>query len=319
MKALRCCFVGIFPLARSHQLVLAVLALTLHLPASAADVTLLDPATLAVGTTIGEYLIVKESCPDPAKTNCQPTDKLKYVSAVPGRLGQIEFAVNLTDNFDIEVNVDWREDFDQHMIALFKADNKSESSLFVRFTYYWANQIEFNYSGRHNSSGNLGWQNGNAINNVELSATGGVASLNINRTPFKDDDGKESDTVALNSSQPYVKLVIGGIREDERLFEVKIKGGTETGTIPSSGGNFDSGKQAGIQQCKTDPASCGISMTGSGTGGVHANFNPSTGELYIPLVDVPGAFGGVQTYEVYLKQQPLKFSFDLDMNRLTLK
>jgi len=39
----------------------------------AADTVLLDPATLAVGTTLGEYLVVKESCPDPSKTNCQAT------------------------------------------------------------------------------------------------------------------------------------------------------------------------------------------------------------------------------------------------------
>jgi hypothetical protein len=50
-----------------------------------------------------------------------------------------------------------------------------------------------------------------------------------------------------------------------------------------------------------------------------AAFNPNIGELHIPSIDVPGAFGGMQTYEVYLKQQPLKFTFDLDMGRVVLK
>lgn len=307
MKASRCCFISIFTLAWRHQLVLAVLALTLHLPASAADVTLLDPATLAVGTTLGEFLIVKESCPDPSDTKCQPTDKLKYVSAVAGRSGKIEFAVNLTDNFEVEANIYGIG----QTITLYKADN---SSLYIRVT----GEVLFNDPRRSNAVWNLGWQN-DAIENIKLSANMGVAFLSINSVPFKNGASNLGDTVALDISNPYVKLTIGNINDAMRLFEIKIKGGMGTGTTPPSGGDFDSGKQAGIQQCKTDPASCGISMTGSGTGGVHANFNPSTGELYIPLVDVPGAFGGVQTYEVYLKQQPLKFSFDLDMNRLTLK
>jgi hypothetical protein len=128
----------------------------------------------------------------------------------------------------------------------------------------------------------------------------------------------------------YNDLLITEIGKDDKIYSIKVKNlgssttpitspGTTTPTTATLAAEFDKGKQAGIQQCKTDPASCGISMTGSGTGGTHANFNPSTGELYIPLVDVPGAFGGMQTYEVYLKQQPLKFSFDLDMNRLMLK
>jgi len=240
---------------------------------------------------------------------------MKYVSAVTGRTGKIEFAVNLTDNF--ELDVDWRESnyFDQQVITLFKADNENVSPLYVRFS----SSIEFSDGARSDRDFSLGWQRGDSINDVELSAKNGTAYLNINGTPFKDNGGSEGDTVALETSQPFVKLVIAGIKEADRLFEVTLKGGTGTGATSTSGGDFDSGKQAGIQQCLTDPASCGISVTGSGTGGTHANFNPSTGELYIPFVDVPGVFGGVQTYEVYLMQQPLTFTFDLDVNRVVPK
>lgn len=38
-----------------------------------ADTVLLDPAALAVGASVGEFLEVKEGCPDPSKTNCQAT------------------------------------------------------------------------------------------------------------------------------------------------------------------------------------------------------------------------------------------------------
>jgi hypothetical protein len=57
--------------------------------------------------------------------------------------------------------------------------------------------------------------------------------------------------------------VIAGIKEADRLFEVTLKGGTG-GTTPVTGGDFDSGKQAGIQQCVNDPASCGITVTAGG-------------------------------------------------------
>ncbi|GEM_PF-1484062 len=283
----------------------------------AADTVLLDPATLAVGTTLGEYLVVKESCPDPARTDCQATEKMKYISAVTGRTGKIEFAVNLTDNFELDVNVDWKDFAQQKTITLFKAVGDNTSSLYVTFYYNGGSDIAFT-AGHDNSNGSLGWQWNNSINDVELSAKNGTAFLNINGSPFKDRFGR-GDTVALDTSQPFVKLVIAGIKETDRLFEVTLKGGTGTGTTPSGGGDFDSGKQAGIQQCLTDPVSCGISVTSSGTGGTHANFNPSTGELYIPFVDVPGVFGGVQTYEVYLMQQPLTFTFDLDVNRVIPK
>lgn len=287
---------------------------------------MLDPATLKVGDTIGESLVVKESCPDPSKTNCQPTEKLKYITAVAGRTGKIEFVVNLTDNFELDVNANW-DSFDQQIITLFKADNKS--SLFVRFSNN-SKTILFNDENRWNYRDDIGWQSGSSINDVELSAKTGVTFLNINGTPFKDAQGEEGDTVTLDTSQPYVKLVIGGIKDDDRLFEVTLKGVSSTNTTPTTpttptttGNNdFESGKQAGIQQCVANPASCGITVTGgssSSSNSGHATYNPAKGEVYIPFIDVPGAFGGIQTYEVYLVQQPLTFTFDLDLGRLVLK
>jgi hypothetical protein len=285
-----------------------------------ADTVLLDPATLAVGATVGEFLVVKESCPDPSKTNCQATEKIKYITAVAGRTGKIEFDVNLTDNFELDVNVNWAS-FVQQAITLFKADNDNANSLYVRLEN-GSQYINFNDESRENYTGNLGWQSGNSINNVELSAKNGTAYLNINGTPFKDNGGNEGDTVALDTSTPFVKLVIAGIKEADRLFEVTLKGGTGGSTTPTTDGDFESGKQAGIQQCVGNPASCGITVSGGGgtcTGGAHATYTPASGEVYIPLIDVPGPFGGIQTYEVYLLQQPLTFTFDLDTNRIIPK
>jgi len=101
------------------------------------------------------------------------------------------------------------------------------------------------------------------------------------------------------------------------LQEIKICQSACIGTV-----DFESGKQAGIQQCVSNPTSCGINVTaenGCNNNSAHAAYNSSTGEVYIPFIDVPGAFGVIQTYEVYLIQQPLTFTFDLDNNRIKLK
>lgn len=67
---------------------------------------------------------------------------MKYITAVAGRTGKIEFDVNLTDNFELDVNVDWKENnyFDQQAITLFKVDNENTGTLYIRFS----SAIEFN-------------------------------------------------------------------------------------------------------------------------------------------------------------------------------
>jgi len=44
-----------------------------------------------------------------------------------------------------------------------------------------------------------------------------------------------------------------------------------------------------------------------------------TGELHIPCVRVPGAFGRIETYDVWLEQRAGSFTFDLDTNRIQSK
>jgi hypothetical protein len=62
----------------------------------------------------------------------------------------------------------------------------------------------------------------------------------------------------------------------------------------------------------TTPAT--VTNSGCQSGG-HAHYNPATGEVYIPYIDVPTPFG-TQTYEVYLIQQPSLLTFDLDAERI---
>jgi len=86
-----------------------------------------------------------------------------------------------------------------------------------------------------------------------------------------------------------------------------------------NGGDYDAGYQAGIEQaqqeCQNDPASCGIDSASC----KHSTYEPSKGEVHIPFIDVPGAFGTTQTFDIYLMQQPSTLTFDLDLQRIILK
>jgi len=119
--------------------------------------------------------------------------------------------MNITDNFELDVNVDW-DRFNQQTITLFKSNNENASSIYISFGRDLGNSPVVNFDdGRANYTGVIGWQDGSSVNNVELSANNGTAYLNINGTPFKVHSGNMGNTVALDTSQPFVKLVIAGI------------------------------------------------------------------------------------------------------------
>jgi hypothetical protein len=76
--------------------------------------------------------------------------------------------------------------------------------------------------------------------------------------------------------------------------------------------NTDGSTQAGIDQCKADPNCKGTTVAST-----HALYDPAKGELHVPFVDV-GTLGLIQTFDVYLMQRSGEFTFDLDLNRITL-
>jgi len=79
--------------------------------------------------------------------------------------------------------------------------------------------------------------------------------------------------------------------------------------------------QAGIDQCKTDPASCGIIVSDSAitaSGDCIANYSLA-GQLHVPCVSVPDAFGGTAIYDIKMNQQTGSFTFDLDMGSVKPK
>ncbi|MCP3875788.1 MAG: C-type lectin domain-containing protein [Desulfobacteraceae bacterium] len=73
-------------------------------------------------------------------------------------------------------------------------------------------------------------------------------------------------------------------------------------------------REEGRQQCIDDPASCGITIYPGKS--QHAVYKPQAGELYIPFVDVPDAFGGITVYEVTLMQQPPSLIFEVKLDKV---
>jgi len=68
--------------------------------------------------------------------------------------------------------------------------------------------------------------------------------------------------------------------------------------------------EEGKQICIDNPASCGIIVSDGND--CMANYSPN-GQLHVPCVSVPDAFGGITVYDIKLQQQPGVFTFDLDM------
>ncbi len=70
-------------------------------------------------------------------------------------------------------------------------------------------------------------------------------------------------------------------------------------------------QQATIEKCQKDPKACNINVNVK-----HATYNPKTGEVYLPFLDVQLENNSLVTFELFLLQQTNSFQFDLDLTRI---
>lgn len=88
----------------------------------------------------------------------------------------------------------------------------------------------------------------------------------------------------------------GSITMDFSNFVIEDSTASSTcDTTTSYNQGYSAGQTAAQAACRTNPASCGITTTGTGTSGSHAIYDPSTNQVHIPLLDVPSIFGGTPT------------------------
>jgi len=212
--------------------------------ATAADyTTLFDPATMQVGQTVGEYLVVKDYCPK--TTTCTTAEKVKYVTATSGRTGRLELPVSSGSDFEISFNI-WAEDdcySSDFTITLYLSDGSSLAlnvgSCSTRVSYP---------DGKYD---NLNWITG--VNDFRLVAAQSVLKISAN-------DKFVNTTFSLSGT--INRIVISKINEgQESLYEIRTRG------VQYGGGSIQQGIQQGIAQCKANPASCGIT-TGTTTAAI---------------------------------------------------
>ncbi len=258
--------------------------------AIAADYVL-DASTMAVGATANENLVVKEGCLDPTKTSC--TEKVRYFTASSlTKVGNVQVLGNLTGDFEIIVTADFAGS--PKGIKLLTADNKgfglSFEGDYSDYSFLPSGVGEGGIRDTGIGSATLrGWAGGNAFNEVKISVQKGVASVSTNGQTI-------SAQITFDPSVVFTKVSIEGIKSDDRLSDIKVRGMQTIASCAASTSTTST----------TQPTNC------------TATYNASTGRLAVPCVAVPVTqpFGGTQTvnYSIEMQQRASGFVFDLDLN-----
>ncbi len=240
---------------------------------------------------------------------------IKFVSGQASD-GKINYNIsNLARDFEMIFEFSFRTS----MLISFTASDKEAKFGFVWDCWYM--QLGNNSSGSYS---NIGCNEDLATQTLKIKVEAGSIKTYVNSKFFQSMTLEQPDKV-------YNELLITGVAKEDKLYTMKVSNlGSSTTpitspdtTIPTTAtlaAEFEKGKQAGIQQCVTDPLSCGLRLTinTAETDGCIANY-ATNGELHIPCVNVPGAFGKIDTYDVWLQQQSGSFTFDLDLTRIQLK
>jgi hypothetical protein len=210
---------------------------------------------------------------------------VKWVTGNGVEDGRLKFPVNISGDFELFMKVKFASSWsDIYKIFLTSEEYK------IEFVFGSIIALSFGKENAYDESG--AWRKGNT-NELKLSVKGNVAKLYIN-------DVFSQKLTTLKPGLTYTLLLFDKWLKNDQLYELKIGGSASATATPISSGGGE----------------CGTATSGDAP---HAIYDPSKGELHVPFVDVPGAFGGVQTYEIYLRQKPMSFTFDLDMDRVKLR
>jgi hypothetical protein len=267
-------------------------ALMMAMQGSLAKDYVLDATTMAVGATAGENLVVKEGCLDPRKTSC--TDKFKWLSSTsPIKIGNLQVLGQLTGDYEVVITADFGGD--PKGIKLLTADNHGISLTFEGD----AIGREFSSNGIGNGGNRNccallpGWNGSYNFNEVKITVQQGVANVYTNGTVM-------GGPITFDAGQVFDRVAFEGITANDRIADVKVRG------------------MQTIASCATAPSTPTSPAAPAASGDCTADYNLD-GSLHVPCVRVPNAFGKIDLYDIWLLQQPLSFTFDLDSNRVTLK
>lgn len=264
-------------------------ALMMTAPGSMAQDYVLDASIMAVGATAGENLVVKEGCLDPSKASC--TEKFKWLSSTSSiKIGNLQVLGQLTGDYEVVITADF--DDAPKGIKLLTADNKGISLAFKGDKdgrQFWPNGIGNGGDGTQFSR-LLGWNGSYNFNEVKITVQQGIANVYTNGTVM-------GDPITFEAGQVFERVAFEGITANDRIADVKVRG---------------------IQTIASCTPTTVTPPTTSTSGDCTADYSLD-GSFHIPCVRVPGAFGKIDVYDVWMQQQPQSFTFDLDLNRVTLK
>lgn len=262
----------------------------------------LDASTMNVGATAGENLVVKEGCLDPTETSC--TEKYKWLTATSAiKVGNLQILGELKGNFEIIVTIDAGND--PKAIKLLTPDNKGLAMTFK------GERTDFNYGFLPSGIGKggykaavgdgwpdtlPGWQTGNTFNEIKITVQEGVAVAYTNGLPLGDSYSL-GGSITLDSNQLFDRISLEGITANDRISEIKVRG------------------IQGSTTCSSTPTT---PSTPTNSVDCTADYSVN-GSLHVPCVRVPGAFGKTEVYDVWMQQEFPTYSFDLDLNRITVK
>jgi hypothetical protein len=194
--------------------------------------------------------------------------------------GTIKFPVNLSGDFEV-------------FLQIYSPRNPyTLSELYFLTSEEYKVKLSISSSNLDLSANNdrtyLGESNAEkTVNKIRLSFSNNIVKVYLNDV-F---DGK----LSLKPDQSYTQLMLQDIY-GAKLYAMSISGGTaSTATPPAS------------NTTPTQPTT---------TSACTAKYDAFTGRIIVPCIEVPDAFGGIQTYYIELQQQQGTISFDLDLNTI---
>jgi len=213
---------------------------------------------------------------------------IKWISEAADAIssGTLKFPVNLSGDFElfIEINSYAREELfltsDEYKVKL-RWNSSGLSSL---------------SAGKDSANVNQSGAAKGGINKIRFLVVNNVAKVYMNDV-F---DGK----ITLKPDLVYAQLMIQEISEYTKIYTLKLDGSTSTGTPTTTDGT---------PNCPTPTDS-----TPTSSGDCMATYSIN-GQVHIPCISVPDAFGGTTVYEVKMQQQPGAMAFDIDLNSIKLR
>jgi hypothetical protein len=250
----------------------------------------LDASTMDVGATAGENLVVKEECPNSWETTCK--EKVRWLSAS-----------NSTKIGSLKIDGGLGRDFEVILVGIFdRSGNKSVSVLTGDNRGIGLTFSHFYHSFRPNGVGS-GGSGGGGQNLPGLFFDGSIDEIKIIvqqdglANVYANGKTTEATTITLNPSMTFSSVEVTGIRSGDRISEIKVRG------------------IQGSTTCSSPPTT---PSTPTSSSDCTADYS-TNGSLHVPCVRVPGAFGKTEIYEVWMQQKFPTYSFDLDLNRVTVK